>query len=646
MKSRLNQILRFIIIVQLSSNYLHSFAQVQSESAALRAKMMSTENDSIKGEIYYQLANKIKFDDIVQARVYADSGLYYFQKAGKEEKVKEKLYVDAVLYYTAGDLPSCDSMAQSYYDWTVEVKNDIRKSYALTLLAKVSRESGDLSRAIELSIQGLNVSEKNQEIDGQGYYVTELGNLYTELQQFDQAKEYFEKAYEISRQINFPIAEAVSLRNLAENALETNNTAIAIEYLQKAIIIDSTNSYNIGLSRSLRNMGHAYENQGAQEKAKEYYLQSYALVKGTDNKVDLCDLHQALAKIYLEENQLNLADYHTQSAGALVEKIKSLKSRAEQALLESISAEKKGDIKGALKWNKEYNSIYKNLINDKISHQITGLNIKYESDKKAREIELLNTQNELSEIRLEASNRRNIGLGIGLSLLGVLSFLLFNQSKKIKNQNHLIQIALNEKDTLLREIHHRVKNNLQFISSLLNLQSKHIEDKKALSALQEGQNRVKSMALIHQNLYQEDNLTGVEVKAYFEKLTSSIFDSYNISKEHVGLTMDIDAINLDVDTVIPIGLIVNELVSNSLKHAFTHQEKGLISVRLKESNNKLIIEISDNGKGIDMNNKEILNSSFGYKLIKAFESQLDAELVISGDSGTKVTMHITDYKKY
>ncbi|MBK8501511.1 MAG: sensor histidine kinase [Saprospiraceae bacterium] len=260
-------------------------------------------------------------------------------------------------------------------------------------------------------------------------------------------------------------------------------------------------------------------------------------------------------------------------------------------------------------------------------------------------------QIKVQDLEIKKSNRQRIIYAIGLIGVSLLAFLLYrlNYIRRMNNvtleeKNKIIEKSLIEKDILLREIHHRVKNNLQFISSLLGLQSEHISDDTALSALQDGQNRVQSMALIHQNLYQEDNLTGVGIKNYFVKLIRNLFDSYNIRNESVSLKLDIDELNLDVDTVVPVGLIVNELVSNCLKYAFPDGH-GNIFVVLKEEGNELCLVVKDDGRGISDLERENLGSSFGYRLIKVLQDQMMASLEINANRGTEVVMRISKYMK-
>lgn len=220
-----------------------------------------------------------------------------------------------------------------------------------------------------------------------------------------------------------------------------------------------------------------------------------------------------------------------------------------------------------------------------------------------------------------------------------------NQNVEIENQNKIISAALDEKEILLKEIHHRVKNNLQIVSSLLGIQSRSIIDNKAKEAINEGRTRVHSMSLIHQDLYRKDNLTGVEMQNYLPKLASNLFDTYNIQGDHINLILDIDDIKLDVDTVIPIGLIVNELITNTLKYAFPGNRKGNLNISLTEINDTLLLIVVDDGIGLKQIQRETQEKSFGHSLIRAFKTKLDADIDISSLEGTSVSISIKKYKK-
>ncbi len=149
----------------------------------------------------------------------------------------------------------------------------------------------------------------------------------------------------------------------------------------------------------------------------------------------------------------------------------------------------------------------------------------------------------------------------------------------------------------MKEIHHRVKNNLQIISSLLDLQSMMVKDDQAAQAIREGRNRVQSMALIHQNLYGEKDVMAIAVDEYIHSLAQNLFNSYNVQQGQVEFETEIEKMKLDVDTIIPIGLMLNELISNSLKHAFEKDGKGWIRLTLKKDEGALLMQVEDSGRG-------------------------------------------------
>ncbi|MFO7966192.1 MAG: PAS domain-containing protein [Archaeoglobaceae archaeon] len=197
-----------------------------------------------------------------------------------------------------------------------------------------------------------------------------------------------------------------------------------------------------------------------------------------------------------------------------------------------------------------------------------------------------------------------------------------------------IRKSLEEKDALLKEIHHRVKNNLQVISSLINLQSRYIKDDKILEVLKESQNRIKSMALVHEKMYQSEELSEFDFTEYLRTLVSHLIHSYGCGGK-VNLNMDVGKIYLNLDTAIPCSLIINELVSNSLKHAFPDHLEGGIDIKFhRTENNGFMLMVGDNGRGfpeeIDYRNTD----SLGLQLVNSLTKQLNGEISLHNDKGT------------
>jgi PAS domain S-box-containing protein len=208
--------------------------------------------------------------------------------------------------------------------------------------------------------------------------------------------------------------------------------------------------------------------------------------------------------------------------------------------------------------------------------------------------------------------------------------------KKIDHQR--VEQSLKEKDVLLKEVHHRVKNNMQIISSILNLQSSYVTDNYTLALLKESQNRIKTMAYIHESLYQNKSFTSVNFSEYIQTLSKNIIQSYVLSSEKVELILNLEKINLNLDVSIPAGLIINELITNAIKHAFPDAKKGKVCLNLKSENNNICLEVTDNGVGIppgvDYNNTNTL----GLQLVNTLIDQLDGEIKFKSekDKGTEV----------
>ncbi len=212
---------------------------------------------------------------------------------------------------------------------------------------------------------------------------------------------------------------------------------------------------------------------------------------------------------------------------------------------------------------------------------------------------------------------------------------------KILNE---LKKSLEEKDLMMKEIHHRVKNNFMIIQSLLQLQSRHIDDEDVIEIFKESQNRIKSMAFIHQRLYQHDNLKKINFGDYPETLASDIFKSYVSNPDQITLDIDTEDITLDIDTAIPLGLILNELISNSLKYAFPDGRKGRLMVKSYLKGNKYSLIVNDNGIGLPKGLDYKKSDSLGLKLIYSLSDQIGAEVEVNTTNGTmfKITFVVED----
>ncbi len=208
-----------------------------------------------------------------------------------------------------------------------------------------------------------------------------------------------------------------------------------------------------------------------------------------------------------------------------------------------------------------------------------------------------------------------------------------------------IQASLREKEVLLQEIHHRVKNNLQVISSLLDLQSQQIEEQGMLEVFRESQNRVKSMALVHEKLYQSKNFARINFAEYTESLANYLFKAYELHSGYVSLELDIDEVTLNIDTAIPCGLIINELISNALKYAFPNNRSGTVRVVLHSDNdNNLTMIVEDDGVGFPLDCDFNKVKSLGFQLVNVLVKQLKGSFEIDQSRGSKFRIRFSEIR--
>ncbi|TKD66218.1 sensor histidine kinase [Flavobacterium sp. ASW18X] len=345
------------------------------------------------------------------------------------------------------------------------------------------------------------------------------------------------------------------------------------------------------------------------------------------------------------ENTLNLAEAHLQ-----LDNNKTAKKLLEEEF-EVINVEQQ------IKRNRLLAAYYDKIENYKSAAQFYKRNAFIKDSLKATEVSILKQQlvaivgtsdlensrklineqkvaNEKIRNDLKAKDERIYLVLISLvfTVLGLIG-LVYAYAKSIKNQRliaeqkHFIEDSLKEKESLLREIHHRVKNNLQMVSSLLSLQTRNTKSKAAIEALEEGKSRVKAMALIHQKLYQNEDLSYIEMQGYIESLINSVQSVYKKGGHNINITVDAEGTELDIDRAIPFGLILNELVSNTFKYAFPEgDDNGKIYIHLRKEGDQGYFEYSDNGIGLPEDMDERSNSSMGFRLMNRLVNQLKSKL--------------------
>ena len=387
--------------------------------------------------------------------------------------------------------------------------------------------------------------------------------------------------------------------------------------------------------------------------AEQQYAKVLALSKSKPTSdMSRMYLNQTLGQFYLLTKHYSKARWYFQQALQESEHSGFLvgTSRLHELLFRVDSAQ--GDFPSAIAHYQRYKLLTDSVFNEKKNKLLASLEIQYDTRKKEQNIALLTKQTQVQQARLRQREFQRNALLVGAVLLTLVLGLGYNRYRlkqrsnqlleekqaEINQQNQSLQHLLKEKDWMLKEIHHRVKNNLEMINSLLETQSDYLHDPAAVAALREGQNRVHAMALIHQKLYQANNLALVDMQGYIRQIAAHLLDSFDC-QETVQVQLAVEPIELEVTLVTPLGLIINEALTNALKYAFPNQQPGTVAIKLAAlGQGRFRLTIEDDGvgfpPGIDLED----GATMGLTIMHGLSEQLDGTLRITESRGVRIRL--------
>ncbi len=521
-----------------------------------------------------------------------------------------------------------------------------------TNLADISSElaieyidGNDLQRSEELIFDAIAIYEDLGDKKGLGESYRRLSSICLSQKEIDLAIKFGLEALKITE-----ISEDKSTSSLAWLALVL--AYLEAGELNKAIhaannCIETINTSEIEdeftLARAYGYRGDVWSELKEYQKSLEDNLKSYAIIEakiGAARPAAKTYRSGIAHAYYLQGNFQDALTHLEASIEGYLELGQGGKPRMQNLYNEAADCYYQlGDYQNAFLKAQAAHEIFDTLMQNKVANLESEALIKYESGKKDQAIE------EQAIIIKQDSRIQWLGIGL-ISLLLLFIGTLFFYFRRNQKTSNALRVKNKENELLLKEIHHRVKNNLQTVSSLLSLQSESISDKSAYDAVQESKNRVGSMALIHQKLYQGENLAAIEMRDYFETIGEAIIDSFGEKAENISLKVEMKDVELDVDTAIPIGLITNELVTNSIKHAFPNKKKGHILIALTQDENGLLkLNVADNGDATANEPVVKKEKGFGTLLIQLLTTQLGGKLERSTVAGTSTIILFDQLEK-
>ena len=500
-----------------------------------------------------------------------------------------------------------------------------------TQLGYVFERKGELDKAADFALESLRLGEKLDDKKAIALAYSDLSNIFWKQSKFEKGLEYGLKSIDIVekrgiKDLNYDF----TLYVVGNNYLELGNYEKALAYYDRAIRIGEQYGFYNNLSDvyiSLTDL-NAYLKQFEAAESAGANAVKYA---------ELLENNFMIMRSWLSIGKLqNLEGKNKEAIQSLQKCIEVATqdfgdefylNQAYEALGFAFAATQ--DYEKAYEAFIEYDKLKDSIFTAEADQRISLLQTEFDVALKESTIKLQETELE------QQGTRQTIILIIAGSLL-LFVLVLYKNYRDNKEKNALLEKQNKEKEFLLKEIHHRVKNNLEIVSSLLALQSAQLNDANVVNVMQESQNRVQSMSMIHQKLYQGTNLSTIEMKDYFDNLGTHVLDSFGMENQ-VSLIHEIPALELDVDTAIPLGLIVNELLTNALKYAFPGGRKGEVKLILIQKDEELLyLEVSDNGIGQNTNGK-VSEGGFGMQLVDLLRQQLQGEMKLRNENGTSIS---------
>lgn len=503
------------------------------------------------------------------------------------------------------------------------------------LLAAVYRNQGNFTLATQWALRSLHLREHLGDPADVSKSYTLLGHIAWDGEKNNQkALAYFEKALALTRtagdsaslpglynHIGLMYKDAGDLPRAVANI---RRAAYDVERMPASRQRDLSAFYN-NLSRIALMRGHHAESFAWIDRAmtvnrrfNNWHSQTYSLENAARTHASLGHRREAEA---LFSQALGLA--RRLGADNRVRDIYQSQSTAYEWL---------GDYPMALRFHKNFFEKSDSLLNERKNQQLAELQTRYETTQKEDRIRQLNATN-----RQRTSQMALLGGGVGVLTLLLLG--LAWQYRRIQRSREQIRAQSRQMNLLMKELHHRVKNNLAIVSSLLNLQAYQLDDEQAVQAVRQGQQRVEAMSLIHQRLYQTDAITRINVREYLTDLTESLLHAYGFDRDRFTLDLRVEEEWLDVDLAIPLGLVVNELATNAFKYAYARVAAPCLTIALYHEQG-LTLDVTDNGPGIDVDRWREPTGSFGKQLVYSLCDQLGGRLTVETRRGTHFRLNL------
>ncbi len=567
------------------------------------------------------------------ARVTYLKALHHARIVQRDDHIAQALNNLGVIYFQSGHLDS----SIYYYD---QAAGHYRRSQDSTMLSSVMvnlgilyKEKGLYEKSLGYLLEASHRLEKGPASTHLASAYNTMGNVYSRIGDLNSALNYHYKALEVRQTLKLDQAVSSSYNNIGNvyNALGLYDSALA--NYRRTLTIRRSFGDKGGEAVALNNIGEVMLRSGKLNEAESFLQQALAIRLSTNDRIGQINARINLADVHIQRGQINDADKELKVAEAMATSLQLLEQLKDIYNLRVVLHKKSNQPDAALAYSERLLVVKDSILNREKAQSLAEMQTRYESLKKEDRIALLEKEGLLRAVQLERKNLLVRMLAVAVVLVLVIVGLVYHNFRVVRrNKKHI--------ELLLRELHHRVKNNLQILSSLLSLQSQQLTDDTAIRAVKSSESRINAMALIHRKLYTVDQNRTVDIKEYITELIQYLVYSYGYHEKNFKLDLEIKEISIDVDKAIPLGLILNELISNAFKHAYANQPNPRLAIDLGFPDvNALNIRIRDNGAGMPVVDEK-QRKTFGMKIVNTLIKELKGSLNVNTDNGTTYELNI------